>query len=161
MTVPAEHRVRMFHGTGVEEANLILGAGFDFRADRRRDPGDFGWGIYLTADLARAQEMGEVVLVVIIDKRKFAHIPNPYFLLLGQERKPETELEKLFHGIAFDGSTMLTCASTVPWERRVVVAQTIQREFLDRGYSGIITETPDKETVLFSGGGILNLQELR
>jgi len=154
--------MRLFHGTGAEEAKFILGAGFDFRpeAERRRDPGDFGWGVYLTNDLARAREMGEVVLVVVIDKRRFAHIPNPYFLRLGHEVEPMTDLEKLFHEIAFEGSEMLTCASTTPWERRVIVAQTLQREFLARGYVGIITETPDKETVMFSGKGVVYLGEL-
>lgn len=47
---------QLYHGSQAKEE--ILKKGFDIEAPRVADPGDFGWGIYLTGDLSRAKATG-------------------------------------------------------------------------------------------------------
>ena len=46
-----------YHGTSREQAAAMRIDGIDMSAPRKRDPGDFGWGFYLTGDLERAQKL--------------------------------------------------------------------------------------------------------
>jgi len=45
--------LKLYHGSLAKEQ--ILTRGFDINAPRSRDPGDFGWGIYLTSSVGKAK----------------------------------------------------------------------------------------------------------
>ena len=94
---------RFYHGTSKERAAEILERGVDLNAPRSHDPGDFGWGLYLTQNLVRAQQYGSVILEVDVDLECFAHVPNPYFIEKLVPTQPQTPPERLFYSLAFDG----------------------------------------------------------
>ncbi len=143
-----------YHGTS--HLDEILTKGFDIDAPRRSDPGDFGWGTYLTKSRPRARAYGKV-LQVHVDPTKLAHIQDPYFLHAGERTRPVTDLEKLFYELAFpDGpSSMKTVQG--PTDARVACAKIIREEFLSRGYSGITTSMDDCESVIFDHSAILRV----
>lgn len=123
-----------FHGTSEKNAESIERDGFDLDALRRSDPGDFGWGIYLTDSIHRARAYGSAVLEVAIKNGNFARISNPYFLEGTESTKPETDEEKLFYENAFDSDgNMLTIHGD-----RIAAAKNISRAFILNGYDGII-----------------------
>lgn len=122
-----------YHGTSEENAESIERDGFDLNALRRSDPGDLGWGIYLTNSIHRARAYGSAVLEVVINEGNFAKLPNPYFLKGMEETKPETDEEKLFYENAFEDGKMLTIHGD-----RVAAAKNISRAFILNGYDGII-----------------------
>ena len=80
---PTNRPITMYHGTSEASAQSILDQGIDIDAERRRDPGDFGWGFYLTGDRERAARMGRVVLSVTINVARFAFLEFPYFIIPG------------------------------------------------------------------------------
>lgn len=61
-----------FHGTTPDLADKILTEGFDLAAPRLSDPGDFGWGVYLTDHIERARGYGKGLLRVTVDTQQFA-----------------------------------------------------------------------------------------
>jgi hypothetical protein len=125
-----------YHGTSEKNAESIERDGFDLEALRRSDPGDLGWGIYLTNSIHRARAYGSAVLEVVVQAGNFAKLPNPYFLKGMEELKPETDVEKLFYENAFDSDgNMLTIHGD-----RVAAAKNISRAFILNGYDGIIGE---------------------
>ena len=156
-----------FHGTGDSQATTILAEGFDIEAPRRSDPGDLGWGIYLTDSASRARAHGYQVLSVEVDTARYARITNPYFLKGFEEVEPETPEERLFHGVAFEGGQMLSVVAD-SLEKRVAVARRIREVFLAAGFAGIIAG-PDRmeqcEVVVFNPEAItgvtLNNRESR
>lgn len=135
----------LYHGSSAWEK--ILEVGFDLEHPRRSDPGDFGWGLYLSANPARARSYGKV-LKVSLDPSRLAYISNPYFLDRFERVEPKTEEEKLFYGLVFDGDIMKTV--NLPSDLRVAAAKLVRQVFLEKGYTGIRTSLDDEETVLFS-----------
>jgi hypothetical protein len=137
-----------YHGTDPEKAAAIVRGGVDVWAERR-DAGDFGWGFYVTADLARARAYGGAVLVVTLDLGRYAFVKNPYFLDGLDPVGPQTEAERLLHGLVVDPQTgqMLTC--NVGLSGREAASQAVRAAFLARGYAGIVTGLCDRETVVF------------
>jgi len=153
MTLQArKHHRTFYHGTSRERAKSILAQGVDIEASRKRDPGDFGWGFYLTCDLIRAQNCGEVVLVVEIDTSTFAYLPSPYFLDGLTHIEPTTEVEHLFHDTVFtliddEWWEMGTVNGTA--EERQRTARKVRATFLSQGHGGIETPNADGEIVVF------------
>jgi hypothetical protein len=134
-----------YHGT--PSYQKILDSGFDIEAERRHDPGDFGWGIYVVANLPRAKTYGNV-LGVVFDASDCAYISNPYFIKGFDKVEPETEVEKLFTSIAMDDDwNMLTIRGSL--KDRIRVCKEIRRVFLERGYTGIISDYAKGEAVIF------------
>jgi hypothetical protein len=125
-----------YHGTSLGKALAILAEGVDMEATRRRDPGDIGWGFYLSTIRGRANVHGEVTLACEIETDDFAYLPHPYFAQGLDELAPATAEERLFHGLAFDGREMLT----VRGDQRAEVSRLIRDTFLARGYHGIRTD---------------------
>jgi len=144
-----------FHGTS--QADTVLADGFDIEAPRRSDPGDFGWGVYLTDEASRARAYGEV-LSVEIDTTKYARIECPYFLDGFQEVEPVTPEERLFHGVAFEGNQMLSVVADSL--ERVAIARRIREVFLEAGFAGIIAGPDNRgqcEVVVFNLQTILGV----
>jgi hypothetical protein len=142
-----------YHGTTREAAESIRRDGFLLTAPRAHDVGDFGWGIYLTRSLARANTYGEVVLDVEVELRTvWARIANPYFICKLTPLRPCTDVEWLFHSIAFDRASgnMLTCGQGASPEVRRETAVRLRDSFLRAGFDGIITDLEDKEAVIFN-----------
>jgi len=136
-----------YHGTSQEKAEAILRKGVDMEHKRTRDPGDVGWGFYLTTDLERARNCGPVVLEVVINVKTFARIPNPYFLAGLNSVKPTTPDEHLFHGIVMDEWKMRTVNGR--WDDRVTAAKEVRDTFMAAGHLGIMTSHDGNETVVF------------
>lgn len=136
---------RYYHGT--DAAQTVLESGFKLDGPRRKDPGDFGSGIYLSPYLYLARVHGQV-LKVRAEVSRFAYLPNPYFLKNGSSTQPESEVEKLFYSLAFRGREMITCSGNVYWEERERAALAIRVAFLAQGYPGIRTGHRG-ETVVF------------
>jgi hypothetical protein len=145
----------LYHGTSAERAAQILKSGFDLDAARTSDPGDFGWGLYLTPDLSTARAYGDVVLRVILDDSSYARIRDPYNPDLTQEA------DRLFHALAFQDGYMLTCFYGFSKEDKKRVSKAIRDEFLARGYGGISSSYRAGETVVFDASTIREVQVLR
>ena len=143
----------LYHGTSRERAALILAGGVDFEAPRTRDPGDFGWGFYLTACLSRARVCGEVVLEVVVDTSTFAYLPHPYFLDGLTRIEPTTEAGHLFHDTVFtliDGEWWRMSTVNGTAEERESAARKVRTVFLAHGYAGIETPHDEGEVVVFA-----------
>ena len=138
-----------YHGT--DSARMILANGFSNIVARKRDPGDFGWGVYFTTDYDRADRHGESVIKVGIDMYRMALIDNPYFSESGHDTLPLTATEKLFYDAVFvrtaHSRTMTTCCGE--WENRIAAAKRVRQVFLANGFTGITTRREDRETVVF------------
>lgn len=142
-----------YHGT--PRWQQILDDGVDIDAPKHSDPGDFGWGVYLTKRLTRARSYGKV-FEVIIDTTNLALIPNPYFLAGLQTVIPNTPEEKLFYSLAFGSSgDMLTTTGTAA--ERIAASRKIQTAFLAAGYQGILSNYDGGEAVLFHASPIRSL----
>lgn len=146
-----------YHGT--RHWKEIEERGIDFDAPRATDPGDFGWGFYLTKRPVLANLHGRMFQVTI-DPSKLAYIENPYFILDDfQPRLPVTSEERLFWNTAFDAEgNMLTINADM--ETRIRTAKELQRVFLAAGYTGIRTAYGTGEAVLFNSEPILALDLL-
>jgi hypothetical protein len=141
-----------YHGT--PRWKDILDKGINIDAPKHSDPGDFGWGIYLTAKLIRAKIYGRV-FIVEIDTSKMAYVSNPYFLDGLRRLAPVTAEEQLFYSLAYnEDGEMLTLQGTK--EERIAAARRVQRGFLDAGYSGIVSDYDEGEAVLFESAPILS-----
>jgi hypothetical protein len=153
--------MKFYHGTTRHRADQILTDGVDLSAQRSHDEGDFGWGFYVTRDLCRARAYGHVVLEVDLDLDRFAYIENPYFLEGFTHIEPKTDVERLFHGVAFDPETqeMRTCCNLLA-DHHMTAAQEIRDTFLSAGYAGITTGRDDGETVVFDVAGVLAVRPL-
>ena len=152
----------LYHGTSRKRAALILAEGVDMEAPRTRDPGDFGWGFYLTTSLSRARACGEVVLEVAVDTSNFAYLPYPYFLKRGSitPLEPTTEVERLFHDTVFtlvdnDWWKMGTVNGTADERQRA--ARKVRDCFLAHGHAGIETPHDDGEVVVFDPTSIQHI----
>lgn len=148
-----------YHGTRPDIAEDILAHGFDVNAPRQNDPGDLGWGTYLTDRLRRARAYGSGVLTVEIDESRFARLPNPYFLDGLAEVEPETLVERVFHRLAFANGEMLTVRGSK--EVRVTMAKRIAESFLTVGYAGIIAgpyRDGATEVVVFDPSAIVSVR---
>lgn len=142
-----------YHGT--PRWKSILDDGIDIDAPKHSDPGDFGWGIYLTKRLTRAQRYGKVFQLTV-ETDKLAHVPNPYFLSGLQALTPVTPEEKLFYSLAFDANdNMLTVSGTN--QERIAASKKIRNSFLAAGYLGIISDYDGGEAVLFNTAPIRSL----
>jgi len=145
-----------YHGT--PRWRDILEKGIDIDAPKHSDPGDLGWGIYLTGKLIRAKVYGRV-FEIEIDTSRMAYIPNPYFLEGLSRLQPITPEEKLFYSLAYDTEgEMLTLHGSK--ENRITAARAIQRGFLDAGYAGIVSDYDEGEAVLFEAGPIFSIELL-
>jgi len=143
-------RERFYHGTSLDAAGVIVQEGFRLDMPQAHDVGDFGQGIYLTHELARAQSYGRAILTVEADVTHCARVPNPYFLDGLRTVEPRTEAERLFFLIAFDSAgRMRTCGPHVQAAARAHAAHELREAFLDAGYTGIVTDRPDGEAVIF------------
>ena len=141
-----------FHGTNAEAAASILKDGVDIDHPRKKDPGDFGQGFYLTTMLIRAKVNGHSILEVDVDTSKFAFIPNPYQPIIG------TEAGFLFKSLAFTSKDeMLTCAHCFRNEERKAACVKIRKTFMDRGFQGIMTKHHGDETVVFDLAAIKSI----
>ena len=151
-----------YHGTDDTSREAILRDGFDLNADRRHDCGDFGWGVYLGGSLPRARSYGGNVVQVELDESRFARIVNPYFVEGFCEVKPVTDVEKLFHSLAFvpgqygGNQVMLTVRGTR--EARYAASKRVATAFLEAGYAGIISEHSGGETVVFDTTAIASIR---
>ncbi len=150
----------LYHGTTSQRATSILATGVDMEAPRTRDPGDLGWGFYLTASISRARACGEVVLEVTVDASTFAYLPYPYFLDGLTRIEPTTEAERLFH------ETVFTLTKDQWWEMRTVkgsasererVARKVRTVFLAHGHAGIKTPHDEGEIVVFDSASIRHI----
>jgi len=145
--------MNLYHATSEKNAPIIIDEGFDMMAIRSSDPGDYGWGVYLTDDLGRAKAHDKVILDVIISTKKLAYIPNPYFLENMKPVEPKTNVEKIFYAMAFDeDSNMMTV--TGHDSARVFTAKEIRARFLSEGYMGIYTDYRGHEIVIFDENAI-------
>jgi len=143
-----------YHGT--PRWQDILDKGIDIDAPKHSDPGDFGWGIYLTGKLSRARVYGRV-FQIDIDARNMAYVSNPYFLVGLKRVLPTTPEEKLFYSLAYDSAgEMKTLHGSR--ESRIAAARAIQRGFLDAGYSGIVSDYDEGEAVLFETSPLLSVK---
>jgi len=160
-----------YHGTEPQRARAILRAGVDLQAERRRDPGDFGWGFYLTREIERAECHGGAVLQVQLDPSRLARIDNPYFIAQGSfdPVTPSTDAQRLFHQIAFDlqddfelgaGPRMRTVRG--PLQQRIETSQAIRDAFLAAGYTGILaSQIQGGEAVVFDPSAIRQIEEVK
>lgn len=145
-----------YHGTPRWQA--IIDEGINIDAPKHSDPGDFGWGIYLTGNLTKAKVYGRV-FTVGIDTSRMAYISNPYFLEGVHRLQPVTAEEKFFYSLAYDNTgEMLTLHGSK--EERIAAARLVQRGFLDAGYSGIVSDYDEGEAVLFESSPILSVELL-
>jgi hypothetical protein len=134
-----------YHGS--PSATIILDQGFNLHHQRRNDPGDFGWGIYVVKNISRARCYG-TILGVMIDIENCAYISNPYFLNKLSVMPPITFEEQLFYNMAFgEDGRMLTIKG--PKNERETVSKEIREVFLQKGYTGILTDYSKGEMVIF------------
>lgn len=137
----------LLHGTNYPEK--ILQEGFSMEAARRSDPGDFGWGIYLTNQKARAASYG-TILQVHVDTSKMAFIKNPYFLNPDGSLAPRaTQEEKLFYEQVFPHGEDWMNTVLARGDERVANCKRVRELFMGHGYTGIKTAWMDQETVVF------------
>jgi len=146
-----------YHAT--DNAQAILDNGFDIHAKRTRDPGDLGWGIYLTENLERAQELGPEILEVTLNIHTLAYLPYPYFVKDGEEVKPRTTLEKMYYRIVFSADRRMKTVQG-PIEERTRVAKEIREAFMGYGIGGIVTPHDEGETVIFDPSVIVKVKRL-
>ena len=165
-----------FHGTSDEAADEIMENGFTHEIVRRRDPGDFGWGVYVTQDREWAESLsgGGTVIELEVDTQDFAHLPNPYFTRrsTAPALEPITPQEKLFFQIVMEPGvfTRMRTIHGMPKDRtgraraasRQRVAKQVRDRFLKRGLAGITTDLDPSEAVIFDLGSIKAMRrELR
>lgn len=149
----------LYHGTLCP--NEILARGFDIDAPRRCDPGDFGWGVYLTSNIARAKGYG-TVLAVEVDLSALALVPNPYFLTPeGGRLRSTSPMEELFYGYVFAEGPAFMRTVNSRGEEREAHAKEVRKIFLTAGYKGIRTYTYDRETVVFDTTAILSVEKFK
>ena len=127
--------MRLYHGTTFEGMKAIIERGFKLEAERRSDPGDFGWGIYLTGHLSRAKAIGgKYVLEVEVE------LKNPLVFKSISEAYKFADEMALKLGITIHGK------GNTPEERfqdRVKNSKKWREYFLRQGYDGIIIYDPD------------------
>lgn len=149
-------------------ADKILKEGFSMEIERRKDPGDFGWGVYLWP-VPKYMPKG-YTLEVDIDISGFAVINEPYEPLY--ERPQDTPEETLFRSLVWCrhawreeeyGELMMGTIHGCP-ERgmsRVEVCKNVREEFLKRGVQGLITHHDHRaieEIVLFDLSAIKDIR---
>jgi hypothetical protein len=144
-----------WHGT--RAADAILAHGVDFAAGRASDPGDLGWGFYLSGSRARARCYGRQLLRVTIRPARFAYLPNPYFLDGMNSVAPTTDVERLFYAHAFESDDMKTCSARHDNE---AAAKAVRDAFVAAGYAGIITPYEGGEAVVFTPDGIAKIERV-
>lgn len=149
-------RRQWWHGT--RSADAIMARGIDFGIARRSDPGDLGWGFYLTGNRARARSYGSQLLRVTIRPEHFAYLPNPYFLEGLAPVAPQTDVEWLFYDLAFEDGHMKTCSGRYDNE---AAAKEVRDAFLAAGYAGIITPYEGGEAVVFAPEGIASIERVQ
>ncbi len=144
--------MKLLHGTNLEAAESIIKNGVDMFHPRKKDPGDFGMGFYLTSSLIRANVNGHSILEVDLDVSKFAFIADPY--------NPDTStMAQVFKSLAFnDKDEMLTCVHSVRFEERREVCMRIRNNFLTMGFQGIQTKHNGDETVVFDVASIKSIK---
>lgn len=142
--------MRLYHGTSYASAERILAEGVSFSVTRRSDPGDLGWGFYLTGSKERAKAYGPAVISLEIDTSSLARVDNPYFVDKGQPIDPVSDSERLFfrHAFSDDGQRMLTVQGHE--SERVAAAKAVRKAFLEAGYQGIVSRYQGVEVVLFT-----------
>lgn len=131
-------RLTLLHATSRESARAILASGFDPRAPRRSDPGDFGWGLYLTANESVARAAGPVVLrvEVVLEAPKRLQSEEFAWAWLRERAWPQ-------------------CGSTVTGSalERDVAARSLRRWMLHAGTDAVIVDSerwgPAREVVVF------------
>lgn len=146
-----------YHATDRSSALSIIADGVRLDLDHKRDPGDFGWGFYLTRDKRRASAIDRVLLQVEFQRDQCVYLENPYFMRDGRTFRPGTYIELLFHRLCFlerhrldtrnEPQVMGTVHGTP--QERTVVAKAIRGAFLLRGFRGIVTGHAGGEAVIF------------
>lgn len=143
---------RLYHGSPRKEE--ILERGFDVEAPRASNPGDFGWGIYLTSDLARAKASGPVLEVQTCFETPLV-LHSPYRI-----HAPETagdkfiaELRKKYgdtiHGLTDEEAIELHRKGKSPEEiaeisrqNRIYASRKWAEEIQKAGYDAVVWEKP-------------------
>jgi len=144
--------MRLYHGTSREACESIWENDVGV-SGTRREPGDFGYGFYLTKSLVRARSYGPCVLEFLIDTRHYARVDNPYFTSGFNMFWPTTTDERLFYSLAFGSGGEMKTVKGSP-ESRLLAAVRIRNAFLGAGYKGIVTKYAGGEVVVFDADSI-------
>lgn len=170
----------LYHGSKVKEE--ILRRGFDIEAPRVSDPGDFGWGIYLTSELSRAKAAAgkQNVLDVEVEFKNPLVLRAPYAI-----NPPETpgdrfiaELRERFgdtvHGLTTEEAIELHRQGKSPDEiadiafhSRVTASKKWAEAIQKAGYDAVVWEKPyyygpieeNYEVVIFNPEQIKSVRE--
>jgi hypothetical protein len=149
-----------YHGT--PHANRLQREGVrldDLPPDqRKRDPGDFGWGFYATTDRSRAKAHGTVFLVGLDPDALLATISDPYGMRPLQAGA--SLYEHLYRALAFDGERQIMRTVNGTPRARTGAAQAIRRAFLDLGVAGLVTDHAGGELVVFASAIVRSLSEV-
>lgn len=171
---------KLYHGARVKEE--ILRRGFDIEAPRVADPGDFGWGIYLTSDLNRARATGGTKNVLDVQ----ACFKNPLVLHAPYSiNPPETAGDRFInqlrerygdtvHGLTTEEAIELhrqgkspDQIATITYGNRVRASKKWAEEIQRAGYDAVIWEKPfhyrpieeNYEVVIFNPNQIKSIRE--
>ena len=150
----------LYHGSAA--IDRIVTEGFKVDVPRAHDPGDFGWGIYLSDSIGRAYSAGgidvrpgqERVVAVKVDIRNPLVLKCPYSVC----EKPETTGDKLIwklreqygdtvHGLSDEEAQKLYNEGKTPDEigeiaalNRVKAAKKWAEEIQKAGYDSVVWE---------------------
>lgn len=150
-------------------ADIILKEGFSMEVERRSDPGDFGWGVYLWSTPHHMPK--GYTLEVDVDISRFAVIHDPYTPVNPYEIRHDTPDEALFRELAFGtnqwGNEVMATIHPIikngeEWSRERT-CKNIRDTFLKRGVQGFITYHDHRsieEIVLFDLSTIKDIRQL-
>jgi hypothetical protein len=150
--------VRLYHGS--PDASRIFTEGFDLWTKRNTDPGDLGWGIYLTGNWYWARQFagGEGaeanVIELDIDPAKLARIRHE---IVGCGKEPNlNKAERLWRKVVECSAFGIPLTIASEPKERAKVAKMVRRRFMRAGYTGILAGTvgKDEEVVVFNLGAI-------
>jgi hypothetical protein len=151
---------KLYHGTSREACALIWARGIENEPATRHEPGDFGMGLYLTSDVARARSYGACLLEFLVDTRHFAGIANPYFFVGGRAIWPTTRPERVFYSVVFDSlGRMKTVDKAYSIADRTRASARAREVMLAAGFSGILTRYQG-DAVVFDLSTVRTMTEL-
>jgi hypothetical protein len=150
-----------YHGSRTPQQLLLTGLvePEDEDASQKSDPGDFGWGFYVTADKERAANWG-VVICVEVDLGRIAFIENPY--TIGSNRavattRPALLFQSLVVGEKGKLGSYYMKTVNGSFQERSIAALQVRDAFLGLGLWGIRTALYDKEAVIFNPKAIVSM----
>lgn len=170
---------RLYHGSRAKEE--ILERGFDVEAPRVSNPGDFGWGIYLSGNPARARASGPVLEVEVCFEKPLV-LESPYRI-----HPPETAGDKFIaelrekygdtvHGLTEEEAIELHRKGKSPEEiaeisrqNRIYASRKWAEEIQKAGYDAVVWEKPYRykpreenyEVVIFDPDKIKAIKQYR